>query len=115
VQSDAHLIAQFVTQVTDPGDLPGPVEVQITIRRAGAPLPAAVTGRAGPDNVAEASSYVYPVKTNLSAANKQGLDNLVYWRNGFRASRVYIFNQALAQYQAQCRESQWTIPPDETK
>ncbi|GAB3636725.1 hypothetical protein GCM10027422_23150 [Hymenobacter arcticus] len=66
-----------------------------------------------PDYKGKATPYVHPVTTNLSEANKQGLDNLAYWRNGIKGSRVYILNQALSQYLAQYRESQRAIPADE--
>lgn len=55
--------------------------------------------------------YIHSVTTSLSEANKQGIDNLAYWRNGPEASKVYIYNQALSHYLAQYEDSQRPIPP----
>ena len=114
MQTDTHPIAHFVTQVAGISGEQEPLEIEVFIRRAMNPEPAIlkeelrapVTGRRG-------SPYVHSFATNLSYANKQGLDNLAYWSIGSRKSKTYLINQALAQYLPRHEASQRPIPLDE--
>jgi hypothetical protein len=114
VQTDAHSIAHFVTRVVSISGEQEPLEIEVFIRRGINPEPtilkeeplAAMTSRRG-------SPYIHSFTTNLSDANKQGLDNMAYWSIGSRKSKTYLINQALAQYLPQHEASQRPIPPDE--
>jgi hypothetical protein len=132
VRNDGQPLVQFVTSVAGINGLSEPVQVQVIISRTtGLELAASRDKAIGNDSVLRGigsevtathekvtspkyeggpTPYIHSVTTNLSEANKQGLDNLAYWRNGPEASKVYIHNQALAQYLAQYKESQRPIP-----
>jgi hypothetical protein len=90
-----------------------PIEVHVIITRAKEAEMVSTQEQAAEATPEGKPSYVHSITTNLSEANKHGLDNLAYWRNGFRSSKVYILNQALAQYLAQYQESKRNIPFDE--
>ena len=114
MQTDAHSIAHFVTQVVGIDGNHEPLEIEVFIRRGTSsesnvhkeePL-ASGAGRRG-------SPYVHPFSTNLSDANKQGLDNLSYWSTGLSRSKTYLINQALAHYLPRHEASQRPIPLDE--
>lgn len=110
--SDTTSLAHFITRVAGIDGLSEPIEVHIILNRtedSGSPI--AVRAPVAGEN-AQTSPYTQPLTTNLSMENRQGLDNLAYWRNGFRASKSYIINQALAQYLAQYKESKWAIPTE---
>lgn len=116
VQTDAHPIAHFVTRVVGIDGSQEPLEIEVFIRRGKNPEPvihkeeplafAPTTGRRG-------SPYIHSFTTNLSEANKQGLDNMTYWGTGRKKSKTYLINQALAQYLPRHEESQRPIPLDE--
>ena len=115
MQTDGRLIAHFVTSLAKIDGLLEPIEVHITINQTTKSEEAASI-KERPENLGyetKPAPFLHATTTNLSDANKQGLDSLAYWRNGPKASKVYILNQALAQYLAQYEESQWPIPPDE--
>ena len=105
MQTDAHPIAHFVTQVVGIDGNHEPLEIEVFIRRgtnSAAHKEEPVAQQAG----RKSSPYVHAFTTNLSDANKRGLDNLAYWSYGFRRSKTYLLNQALVQYLAQYKESQ---------
>lgn len=131
MRNDSQPLAHFVASVAGIDDLSDPVQVQVIISRTmgikavttqekviGGDELRSVESEANPTREKTTSPefesgptpYIHSVTTNLSEANKQGLDNLAYWRNGPEASKVYIYNQALAQYLAQYEESQHPIP-----
>lgn len=114
VQNDDQPLAHFVTSVTGVNGLSEPIEVHVIITRT----KETEAGNVQQDSVdtdyeAKSTPYIHPISSSLSEANKRGLDNLAYWRNGFRGSRVYILNQALAHYLARYQESRQTIPAGE--
>jgi hypothetical protein len=114
VQNDDQPLAHFVTSVTGINGLSEPVEVHIIITRPKEKEVGNVQrDSAGVDYADKSTPYIHPISTSLSEDNKRGLDNLAYWRNGFRGSRVYILNQALAQYLAHYQESKQAVPANE--
>ena len=114
VKNDDQPLAHFVISVTRVNGLSEPVEMHVIITRTKEKEADKVQKNSDSvDYEAKSTPYVHPISTSLSEANKRGLDNLAYWRNGFRGSRVYILNQALAQYLAHYQESQQAIPANE--
>ncbi len=114
MQTDAHPIAHFVTRMANINGNQEPFEIEVTIRRAGSgPIidnePPLVS-----DTSRKGSPYIHAFTTNLSEANKQGLDNMAYWGIGPRKSKTYLMNQALAQYLAQFKESKQPVPIEES-
>ena len=114
MQTDAHPIAHFVTRVVGIGGEQEPIEIEVFIRRGmnsesvihkDEPI-VPITGR-------RSSLYIHSFTTNLSDANKRGLDNLAYWSTGSKKSKTYLINQALAQYLPRHEASQRPIPLDE--
>jgi hypothetical protein len=114
VQTDAHPLAHFITRVASSHGSPEPLEIEVVVRQGMNPIPlpdqaesfASDAGRKG-------SPYVHAFTTNLSDANKKGMDSLAYWSTGPRKSKTYLINQALARYLAQYKESQQPIPASE--
>jgi hypothetical protein len=116
VRNDSQPIAHFVISMTGINGLPEPVQVQVIISRPKEIEETAIQEDVtGPAYQNDPSPYIHSVTTSLSEDNKQGLDNLAYWRNGPEASKVYIYNQALAQYLAQYKDSRRPIPTKEAK
>lgn len=117
VQNDGRLIAHFVTSLAKIDGTPDSIEVHVIVNQtAKSEAEEAASLKEGLNNTDDEprpAPFLHSTTTNLSDANKQGLDSLSYWRNGPKASKVYIFNQALTQYLAQYKESQWPIPSDE--
>ena len=116
VQTDAHPIAHFLTRMAGSNGSQEPLEIEVIIRREVSsetitdqeePMASERCGRRG-------SRYVHAFTTNLSDANKKGLDSLAYWSIGPRKSKTHLINQALVQYLAQYKESQQAIPTEET-
>lgn len=92
------------------------MEVKMIVRIIADPTTSTVSqvSRA-PTTHATTHEYVHMFAARISDANKKGVDSLSYWRNGFKAQKAYILNEALAQYLAQYPESQQPIPPEERK
>ena len=108
MQTETHLLARIVTKAMGIDGSQAPIEIEVFIRRGTdaktivhkEELPLAPgTGRKG-------LPYVHPFTTNLSEANKVGLDNLAYWRTGCRRSKNYPINQALVHYLGLFKEFQ---------
>ena len=118
MQNDGQLIAHFVTSLAKIDGNPESIEVHIIVNQNTKPEAEEVASLKenlnNLDYESKPAPFLHSTTTSLSDANKRGLDSLAYWRNGPKASKVYIFNQALTQYLAQYKESQWPIPPDET-
>lgn len=114
MQTDAQLIASFVTRVVNINSDHSPLVVEVIIRRTTTTEPivneekplASVANHKG-------SPYIHAFTTNLSDDNKRGLDNLAYWGIGRRKSKAYHINQALALYLAQYEESRQPFPLNE--
>jgi len=82
-----------------------PIEIEVFIRQ-GTDAKAVVHEEQLPAASRKGFPYVHPFPTNLSEANKVGLDNLAYWSTGCRRSKNYLINQALGYYLALFKESQ---------
>lgn len=114
MQTDANPIAHFLTRVAGINGRQEPLEIEVTIRQEASSEPiieqeeplASERGRRG-------SPYIHSFTTNLSDANKKGLDSMAYWSIGPRKSKTHLINQALVQYLAQYKESQQAIPTEE--
>lgn len=92
---------------------PEPLEIEVFIRRgtdSGAIVHEEVPHTSGA--VGKGSPYVHGFTTNLSDANKRGLDSMAYWGTGPRKSKTYLINQALTHYLAQYKEAQRPLPLD---
>lgn len=114
MQTDAPPIAHFVTRMVSIDGNHEPFEIEVIIRRGTSSE--VITDKVKPMTMGtgrRGSTYVHSFTTNLSDANKQGLDNMVYWGTGPRKSKTYLINQALTQFLAQYKESQQPIPLEE--
>ena len=88
-----------------------PLVIEVIIRQASGNAPIANEEKPlAPEAIHKGSPYVHAFTTNLSDANKRGLDNLAYWGVGHRRSKSYHVNQALTQYLARYEESQQPFP-----
>ncbi len=56
--------------------------------------------------------HVHHGTNALTEHNRRGLERLAYWRKGGKGATGYLLNQIVAEYLAQCPESQWPLPPD---
>lgn len=137
MRNDSQPLAYFAASVAGINGISEPIQVQVIISRltgvdavdaqekvvggddalrdVGSEAAATQEKGINPEYDSGHTPYIHSVTTNLSEANKQGLDNLAYWRNGPEASKVYIHNQALTQYLARYKESQRPIPFKDAK
>ncbi|GAB3732103.1 hypothetical protein GCM10027594_14000 [Hymenobacter agri] len=86
MQNETHFLAHLVTKVMGIDGNQAPLEIEVVIRRGTDAN--AIVHKEEPPSASSAGRksfpYVHSLLTNLSEANKVGLDNVAYWSTGRR-------------------------------